>query len=322
MLVICNTIKEAQKVADELREKVENENEVNVLHSKFIKRDRNKKEQEILELGRRENKDYGIWVTTQVVEASLDIDFDLLFTELSDLNGLIQRMGRCYRNRKWDKENEKDEYNCFVFVGTEEKQNTGMVTSSANKGGIIDPEIYELSREVIINNFNGELFEEDKMRYVEELYTTEKLEKTSYYKDIKKSLKNLELTLPFEKSKEEVQKLFRNIKSFTVIPKNIYEENLDEINNFKEILAKKYSECVSQEERKKLREDKIKARKDLYQLTVSIQYYEKTKNIEEPVEIELSKWEKIEVIDCYYDQENGFKVKKEQNEDKKHKNFI
>ena len=94
----------------------------------------------------------------------MDIDFDLLFTELSDLNGLIQRMGRCYRNRKWDKENEKDEYNCFVFVGTEEKQNTGMVMSSANKGGIIDPEIYELSREVIINNFNGELFEEDKMR--------------------------------------------------------------------------------------------------------------------------------------------------------------
>ena len=52
------------------------------------------------------------------------------------------------------------------------------------------------------------------------------------------------------------------------------------------------------------------------------QYEEKTKNIEEPVEIEVSKWEKIEVIDCYYDQENGFKVKKEQNEDKKHKNFI
>ena len=28
---------------------------------------------------------FGIWITTQIVEASLDIDFDMLYTEMSTL---------------------------------------------------------------------------------------------------------------------------------------------------------------------------------------------------------------------------------------------
>ena len=44
----------------------------------------------------------GIWISTSLVEVSLDIDFDYLFTELLDLNSLLQRMGRL--NRKGEKE--------------------------------------------------------------------------------------------------------------------------------------------------------------------------------------------------------------------------
>jgi CRISPR-associated endonuclease/helicase Cas3 len=41
------------------------------------------------------NQSHGIWITTQIAEASLDIDFDVLFTELSSLDSFFQRMGRC-----------------------------------------------------------------------------------------------------------------------------------------------------------------------------------------------------------------------------------
>lgn len=34
-----------------------------------------------------------IWISTQIVEASLDIDYDYLFTELSTADSLFQRMG-------------------------------------------------------------------------------------------------------------------------------------------------------------------------------------------------------------------------------------
>ena len=110
MLVICNTVKKAQQLYKEIKQKIPEEeisgvkNNVNLLHSSFIKKDRTKKEEAILNLGKGENEtEYGLWICTQVVEASLDIDFDILITELSDLNGLFQRMGRCYRKREYDK---------------------------------------------------------------------------------------------------------------------------------------------------------------------------------------------------------------------------
>ena len=83
---------------------------LHILHSKFIKCERLSKESEIIEFGKtyKDNKSNeldkqsGIWISTSIVEASLDIDFDYLFTELQDLNSLFQRLGRC--NRKGKKE--------------------------------------------------------------------------------------------------------------------------------------------------------------------------------------------------------------------------
>ena len=36
----------------------------------------------------------GICISTRIVEASLDIDFDVLYTYMSSVDSLIQRMGR------------------------------------------------------------------------------------------------------------------------------------------------------------------------------------------------------------------------------------
>lgn len=38
------------------------------------------------------SEETGIWITTQIVEASLDIDFDVLFTEMCTADSLLQRM--------------------------------------------------------------------------------------------------------------------------------------------------------------------------------------------------------------------------------------
>jgi len=48
-------------------------------------------DKEILDFGRTDFNGEGIWISTSLVEASLDIDFDYLFTELQDLNSLFQR---------------------------------------------------------------------------------------------------------------------------------------------------------------------------------------------------------------------------------------
>lgn len=305
ILVICNTVKEAQNVAEKLKKKLGNR--INIFHSKFIKRDRALKEKMILKLGDKKNKDYGIWITTQVVEASLDIDFDILFTELSDLSGLFQRMGRCYRNRSWDKEG----YNCYVFIGKDEEKNTGI-----GKGlkGVVDESIYELSKKTVKKKFGGIINEKEKMKYIEDLYTMDNLKETEYFKKVEDTIKYLNFIYPYEKSKNEIQKLFRNIRSTTIIPENIYNENIDKINYYIEILNKNYSKNMSTEEKLELRKEKINAKKDLYDFTMSIQGYEMAatagKYFKDLSKIEIGKNEIIYILDCVYDDYSGFKIKK------------
>ena len=285
ILVICNTVKEAQRIYTELKEKISDKKLINLFHSKFIKRDRTIKENEILKLGNKNNKDFGIWIATQVVEASLDIDFDILITELSDLSGLFQRMGRCYRNRPLL----DDETNCFVFTGDEKIKNTGV-------GFVVDKDIYTKSKDLILEKIDGNLFEEEKMKYVSELYTTENLKETKYYKKVLDTLEYLDLVSPYEKDKQEVKKEFRDITSYMIIPKNLYEENSEEINKNLEILKQ---ENISKKE-------KLTSKMKIRDLTLNIQGYElKTKNIGLNF-IELGKYEKIYILDCDYSFEIGF----------------
>lgn len=102
--MILNTIKLAKKVFERLKSKLKDQGDdckIFLLHSEFTFGDRRRKEAEILKhFGNpkpKDEKEAKILVTTQVVEASLDIDADCLFTEICPLDALIQRMGRVIR---------------------------------------------------------------------------------------------------------------------------------------------------------------------------------------------------------------------------------
>ncbi|MEG2058196.1 MAG: CRISPR-associated helicase/endonuclease Cas3, partial [Romboutsia sp.] len=154
----------------ELKERgIEN---LNIFHSKFIKRDRSKKESEILKFGKTDFKGDGIWISTQIVEASLDIDFDYLFTELSDINGLFQRLGRC--NRKGEKSLEN--YNCFIFLEVDDN-----ILTKGNTG-FIDRKIYELSKEALKEK-SGILSEEEKVDIINKTLTTQNIKGSKYYEE-------------------------------------------------------------------------------------------------------------------------------------------
>lgn len=78
VLVICNTVSKAQKVYEELSQRTD---EVFLLHSRYIRKHRDQLEKMIMDFSDNDEMT-GIWVTTQIVEASLDIDFDVLYTEM------------------------------------------------------------------------------------------------------------------------------------------------------------------------------------------------------------------------------------------------
>ena len=73
VLVIVNTVNEAQRIYSELKNKLDN---VNIFHARYINKDKKELEDRILSIGSIKSKEKGIWITTQVVEASLDIDFE------------------------------------------------------------------------------------------------------------------------------------------------------------------------------------------------------------------------------------------------------
>ncbi|MCX7771334.1 MAG: CRISPR-associated helicase Cas3', partial [Proteobacteria bacterium] len=93
ILIVCNTIKKAVSVYEKLKDF-----SPRLYHSLFTFHDRETKEEDISKFDQN-GRNIGIWITTQVVEVSLDLDFDILITEASPINVLIQRMGRCYRRR-------------------------------------------------------------------------------------------------------------------------------------------------------------------------------------------------------------------------------
>jgi CRISPR-associated endonuclease/helicase Cas3 len=86
-LVVCNTVKRAQAVYEELRVKAKT---AAMLHGRFILLDRERIERRL--------GDVQLLVGTQAVEVSLDLDFDVLYTEPAAIDALVQRFGRVNRS--------------------------------------------------------------------------------------------------------------------------------------------------------------------------------------------------------------------------------
>lgn len=105
VLVVCNTVAAAASVHGSLRERLAGTGAaVELLHGRFNARDRFSKEQRLLDRMGTRNRDRTagpvVLVATQVVEVSLDVDFDTIFTEPAPLESLVQRFGRVNRGRR------------------------------------------------------------------------------------------------------------------------------------------------------------------------------------------------------------------------------
>lgn len=152
VLVILNTVKEAQEIYKKLKEKADYslKNKIFLIHSRFTLEDRRKKEVELIEKEFKNPKPENegkILVATQVIEASLDINADVLFSEICPLDALIQRMGRVLR-RYFD-EKVIDETNVFIWVFK-----NGL---ESGKGNVYKKELLKLSLAWLWKKSQGEI---------------------------------------------------------------------------------------------------------------------------------------------------------------------
>jgi len=106
--LLCNTVGSALDRFERLQAIKDDSVTVSLFHARFRFSDRAAVEKNVLQRfgngedatikGRRGQ----ILIATQVVEQSLDLDFDYMLSELAPIDLLLQRAGRMHRHRRWD----------------------------------------------------------------------------------------------------------------------------------------------------------------------------------------------------------------------------
>ncbi len=230
VLVICNTVSRAQDVFKELSTTVQKSA---LLHGRFILRDRESIEDHLHEKQ--------LLVGTQAIEVSLNINYDILYSEPAPIDALIQRFGRVNR-MGWGKISP-----VYIFSESSEK----------------DKYIYnqELVDQTINSLAEIELLEEDIIQtLVDDVY------KTGYNRKDKEDFEAVQrLFKPFHKrivpfihNKKNEEDFYSLYQSYEVIPIKYMEDYLLEIEKGRYFEAMGYFTSISIGQYKKLeRENNI-----------------------------------------------------------------
>ncbi len=203
ILIVLNNVKKAVEAYRQLSENL-NGWSVHLLHSRLPEK---RKSEVILELKSKLNAgEKVILVATQVVEASVDLDFDAMITEISPIDSQVQRWGRVYRNRDIDYDIEVP--NIIVFSGVDRG-------TSAVYGQGIGREVLKETTKVIKSLEGKTLNYEAERDAINEVYSGGILEE--YLRQIEELLKKLDY-FTLEK-KSEAQRVFRQMGGiYFVIP--------------------------------------------------------------------------------------------------------
>ena len=101
--VICNTVRRAQEMYQALKGAcIVPEQDLILFHARFPFAWRDEIEQEVLSwFGKEGDRPHkAIVVATQVIEQSLDLDFDLMISDLAPADLILQRAGRLHRHER------------------------------------------------------------------------------------------------------------------------------------------------------------------------------------------------------------------------------
>lgn len=200
VLVVCNTIAKAREIFDLLEEDIAIGHRM-LYHSQFILQDKKRKEDLLESLKSRDNG--FVAVCTQIVEVSLDIDFDVLYTENAPIDAIIQRLGRVNRKGRIRERIHEMQF-AKVTITHESEKSKKYVYKNLPK--ILSLTYSNLSN--IANDQKGNISEKDLTHLVDKIYTKENLGE-NYFKEL-----------------NDAKKLIPSI--WTDFLKDIYTLNVDE----------------------------------------------------------------------------------------------
>jgi len=259
--IVVNTVSKAIKIYEYLKDKVkkgELKDEVFLLHSRLIEKVKNEIINKIKERLKENNQENGIIVVaTQIIEASVDLDFDGMITEISPIDSQIQRWGRVYRKRS---EDYKGEPNIYIF-GIIDKR-----TKNIYSGELME-EVLEKTKNILIKFRSKCLNYENEREMVKEVFNNKII--ANFIEEI---CKNLEFLKYFSVEKRsEAQRLFRNIAGFqVVIPSIMKLDNSEQYQRLAEILSSVEQNIAWNDIKEEIDIDKWRIKKILYQYSINI----------------------------------------------------
>lgn len=206
VLVVCNTVDQARNVHDHFCKKI---HDTLLIHGRFTAKDRIAIEKCLQEQAPK------LLIGTQAIEVSLDIDYDVIYTEPAPLDALVQRFGRVNRRREklpcpcivFRERNEKDEY----IYNSEliERTLTLLEMIENSNGGVIQ----EIELQQYIDHVYPRYDEKDQQRF------------NAIYELLTRSVKNL---IPFEPSSEGEEAYYKQFDGVKVVPA-FYEQSYREL---------------------------------------------------------------------------------------------
>ncbi len=212
VLVVCNLVDRAQQAYNALKHLKDAEIAVELLHGRFNLRDRLTKEGIVRDAtgSTSKNRRPIVLVATQVVEVSLDIDLNTIYTEPAPLEALVQRFGRINRRGKMD-----GLAPVHVFTSPDDGQkiyNEKLIAGTLR----------------VLHRENGRPVDESQGgAWLDEIYTGEVAEtwKVEFYKMAKEFQASVVDTLrPFNSDETLKEEFYKAFDGIDVLPKGFYDE--------------------------------------------------------------------------------------------------
>ncbi len=274
-LFVFNTIKSSLEFYKLLNENLNTENiELIYLSTNIIPIERKNKIEQI-----KNSKNRKIIVSTQLIEAGVDIDLDIVFRDFAPFDSIIQTAGRCNRNNK----NETGMVYLFKLKDINDKLYCSYIYESIQ----LQPTEKILSGKTTIT-------ESELLLIIDKYYNEIKNKlSTNKSKELLKDVNNL-----------NYENIFNNFKLIDYIPNLLVFVENDE--KATEVLLK-FKNIFLINDKFKRKEEFLKIKKDFYNYCISIKVNEinlsAIQNFEETGFLKIIT---IDMINNYYNSQTGF----------------
>lgn len=258
VLVCVNTVRRAQEVRELLARRGVAEADLVLVHSRFIIRDRVRREEEVRVRSALDATDRRpfILIATQVVEVSLNIDLDTIYSDPAPLEALLQRFGRVNRACK--------KGICPVHVFRQPSDGQGVYGRSTNadeQGHIVRVTLAKLEQH------NGQIIDEAATNdWLDSIYSDPFL-RTSWSSEFARTtIQAQHLTrtlLPFNSSDQKEEQFEQMFDGVDVLPRCFEQEYLELLADNRYLEASQYFVSISKQRYARLsREGKVRAVED------------------------------------------------------------